>query len=88
MMRTIVCSLAAVLVVVAASAQQPAPAASQKPQPSAAAQKTPEGPQPVIDIAAKIKDFGTVAKGEKIHATFEKRRGLLGEQVARLGWCD
>jgi hypothetical protein len=64
MTRTIVCSLAAVLMVVAAGAQQPSPAA---------AQKAPEAPQPAIDIVEKIKDFGTVAKGEKVHATFEVR---------------
>lgn len=64
MTRTIVCSFAAVLMVVAAAAQQPAPAA---------AQKAPEAPQPVINIVEKIKDFGTVAKGEKVHATFEVR---------------
>jgi len=64
MTRTIVCSLAAVLMVVGAAAQQPAPAATQK---------APEAPQPAIDIVEKIKDFGTVAKGEKVHATFEVR---------------
>lgn len=73
MTRRIVCSLAAVLVAAAAMAQQPAPAAPQQPQPPAAAQKAPEGPRPVIDIAEKIKDFGTVAKGEKIRAIFEVR---------------
>jgi hypothetical protein len=50
--------------VVGAAAQQPAPAATQK---------APEAPQPAIDIVEKIKDFGTVAKGEKVHATFEVR---------------
>lgn len=73
MTRTIVCSLAAVLVAAAAMAQQPAPAAPQQPQPPAAAEKAPEGPQPVIDMVEKIKDFGTVAKGDKIRATFDVR---------------
>ncbi|MCJ7440882.1 MAG: DUF1573 domain-containing protein [Thermoanaerobaculaceae bacterium] len=73
MTRTIVCSLAAVLVAAAAMAQQPAPAAAQQPQPPAAAEKAPEGPQPVIDMVEKIKDFGTVAKGDKIRATFDVR---------------
>jgi hypothetical protein len=73
MTRTIVCSLAAVLVAAAAMAQQPAPAAPQQPQPPAAAEKAPEGPQPVIDVAEKIKDFGTVPKGDKIRATFDVR---------------
>jgi hypothetical protein len=73
MTRTIVCSLAAVLMVVVAAAQQPAPAVPQQAQAPVAAQKAPEAPQPAIDIVEKIKDFGTVAKGEKIHATFEVR---------------
>ena len=73
MTRRILCSLAAVLVAAAAMAQQPAPAAAQQPQPPAAAQKAPEGPQPVIDMVEKIKDFGTVPKGDKIRATFDVR---------------
>jgi hypothetical protein len=73
MTRTIVCSLGAMLMVVVAAAQQPAPAAPQQAQAPATAQKAPEAPQPVIDIVEKIKDFGTVAKGEKIHAIFEVR---------------
>lgn len=73
MTRTIVCSLAAVLVAAAAMAQQPAPAAPQQPQPPAAAEKAPEGAQPVIDVVEKIKDFGTVPKGDKIRATFDVR---------------
>ena len=73
MTHKIVCSLAAVLVAAAAMAQQPAPAAAQQPQPPAAAQKAPEGPQPVIDMVEKIKDFGTVPKGDKIRATFDVR---------------
>jgi hypothetical protein len=72
MTRTIVCSLAAVLVTAAVVAQQPV-SAPQQAQSQAAAQKAPEGPRPVIDIAEKIKDFGTVAKGEKIRAIFEVR---------------
>ena len=72
MTRTIVCSLAAGLLAAAAVAQQPASAPPQA-QPQAAAQKAPEGPQPVIDIVEKIKDFGTVAKGEKIRAVFDVR---------------
>src|SRR3989304_2768212 len=67
MTRTIVCSLAAMLVAAAVVAQQPV-SAPQQAQSQAAAQKAPEGPRPVIDIAEKIKDFGTVAKGEKIRA--------------------
>ena len=73
MTRTIVCSLAAVLMVVAAAAQQHAPAVPQQAQAPPAAQKAPETPQPAIDIVEKIKDFGTVAKGEKVHAIFEVR---------------
>jgi hypothetical protein len=73
MTRRILCSLAVVLVAAAAMAQQPAPAAAQQPQPPAAAQKAPEGPQPVIDMVEKIKDFGTVPKGDKIRATFDVR---------------
>jgi len=73
MTRTIVCSLAAALVVVAAMAQQPVPAVAQQAQPPATAQKAPEGPQPVIEVAEKIKDFGTVPKGDKIRATFDVR---------------
>jgi hypothetical protein len=73
MTRRILCSLAAVLVAAAAMAQQPAPAAAQQPQPPAAAEKAPEGPQPVIEVAEKIKDFGTVPKGDKIRATFDVR---------------
>ena len=72
MTRTIVCSVAAVLVAAAVVAQQPV-SAPQQAQSQAAAQKAPEGPRPVIDIAEKIKDFGTVAKGEKIRAIFEVR---------------
>jgi len=41
---------------VAAGAQEAAPAA--------------DAPKPVIDIAEKIKDFGVVAKGDKLNATF------------------
>ncbi len=37
------------------------------------AAKAPEGPQPVIDVPEKIKDFGTVPKGEKLRATFDVR---------------
>jgi hypothetical protein len=59
MTHNVLGSFAALLVAAVAAAQQPAPA------PAAA-----EGPKPVIDIAEKIKDFGTVPKGEKIHATF------------------
>jgi hypothetical protein len=73
MTRTLVCSFAAVLVAAAAIAQQPAPAAPAQAPAPAAAQKAPEGPQPAIDIANKIEDFGMVAKGEKIHATFNVR---------------
>lgn len=54
----------------AAYAQQVNPGASAAPQ---AAVQAPTGAQPVIDIAEKIKDFGVVAKGEKLKAVFEVR---------------
>ncbi len=73
MRSNILSAVAAVLVAGAAWAQQPpqppAPPAAQKPTTA----KAPEGPQPVIEVAEKIKDFGTVPKGEKINATFEVR---------------
>jgi Protein of unknown function (DUF1573) len=62
MRRALLSSLAALLVASAAAAQQSAPAP---------AAKATEGPKPVIDIAEKIKDFGTVPKGEKIRADFQ-----------------
>ncbi len=64
MTRGLLSSFATLLVAAAAAAQQGAPAQ---------APKAAEGPKPVIDIADKIKDFGTVSKGEKIHATFQVR---------------
>ncbi|MGD1148757.1 MAG: DUF1573 domain-containing protein [Thermoanaerobaculaceae bacterium] len=78
MKRYILSAIAAVLVTAAAWAQQPAQPIQNPPaqapvvtkQPGA---KVPEGPKPVIEIAEKIKDFGTVPKGDKIHATFEVR---------------
>ena len=57
----------------AALAQQPAPAAPAAKPADAAAAKAAETPQPAIDIVNKIKDFGTVPKGEKIKAIFEVR---------------
>jgi hypothetical protein len=79
MTRTIVFSLVVALVAAAAVAQQP-PA-----QGPASAQKGPEGPQPVIDILNKIQDFGTVAKGEKIHATFEvKNTGKAPLEISQV----
>ena len=76
MRRYILSAIAVVLVTTAAWAQEPTP---QAPNPPAQAQaapkqhgaKVPEGPKPVIEIAEKVKDFGTVSKGEKILATFE-----------------
>ncbi len=73
MNRTILSSLAAVLVAAGALAQpQPQAAPAAKPADAAAA-KAAETPQPAIDIVNKIQDFGTVPKGEKIKATFEVR---------------
>ncbi len=71
MNRTILSLLATVLVATAAFAQ-PQAAPATKPA-AAAAAKAAETPQPAIDIANKIQDFGTVPKGEKIKATFEVR---------------
>jgi hypothetical protein len=64
MRRELLSAFAALLVVSAAAAQQAAPAPTAKPA---------EGPKPVIDITEKIKDFGTVPKGEKIRADFQVR---------------
>jgi hypothetical protein len=64
MTRTLLGFVAALLVAAAAAAQQSAPVVAPKPT---------EGPKPVIDIVDKIKDFGTVPKGEKIHADFTVR---------------
>ena len=80
----ILSAVAAVLVTATTWAQQPAqPAQPTQPAQSAPAQaqavakppatKAPEGPKPVIEIAQKVQDFGTVPKGDKIHATFEVR---------------
>lgn len=64
MTRTLLSSFAALLVAAAAAAQQTEPVVPTK---------APAAPQPVIDIAEKIKDFGTVPKGEKIRANFQVR---------------
>jgi hypothetical protein len=45
-----------------------APALTRAQQPAAEAK--PAGPKPVIDVAEKVKDFGQVAKGDKIKAVF------------------
>ena len=72
MRRTILCGIAATLLPMLSVAQQPTPAAPPQPATAqAAAPKAPTGPQPVIEIAEKLKDFGMVPKGEKIKATFE-----------------
>ncbi|HVN74946.1 MAG TPA: DUF1573 domain-containing protein [Thermoanaerobaculaceae bacterium] len=75
MRRITLGAIAAVVVTTAAWAQQQPPQNNSPAQPPAAAKapgaKAPEGPKPVIDIAEKIKDFGTVPKGEKINAAFE-----------------
>jgi hypothetical protein len=75
MIRSTLSTFAAMMVAAAAWAQpqtQPAQSAPAKPA-EAPAQKAASGPHPVIDIAEKIKDFGTVAKGDKIKATFQVR---------------
>lgn len=69
MNRTILNSLAAVVVATAAFAQPQAAPAS-KPADTAAT-KAAETPKPVIDITNKIQDFGTVPKGQMIKATFQ-----------------
>lgn len=56
---------AAVLVAPLAAFAQPAAPKTEAPKPT--------GPLPVIDIVEKIKDFGTVAKGERLTAVFEVR---------------
>jgi hypothetical protein len=56
MKQRVVLAVVLMTAAVAAGAQQAAPAA--------------EAAKPVIDIAEKIKDFGVVAKGEKLNATF------------------
>ncbi len=78
MKRYILSAISAFFVTAAALAQQPAqpiqnPAAQAPAVAKPSVAKAPEGPQPVIEIAEKIKDFGTVPKGDKIHATFEVR---------------
>jgi hypothetical protein len=70
-------AIAVALVTTGAWAQQP-PQPPQNPPAGAPAAvkpaaKAPEGPQPVIDVPEKIKDFGTVPKGEKLRATFDVR---------------
>ncbi|MFZ5788791.1 MAG: DUF1573 domain-containing protein [Acidobacteriota bacterium] len=46
-----------------------APALARAQQPAAGAAK-PAGPKPVIEVAEKVRDFGQVAKGDKITAVF------------------
>ncbi len=85
MRRNILGVIAAVLVAGSVSAQAPqAPAAAQKAQ-APAAKKAAEGPQPAIQIAEKIKDFGTVPKGEKIRAVFEvKNTGQAPLEISQV----
>jgi hypothetical protein len=64
MKRGLIGTLAATLLPVLAMAQQPTPAPAAQVAPTAG---------PVIQIVEKIKDFGTVPKGEKIKAVFEVR---------------
>ncbi len=76
MRSNILSAVAVVMVTTAAWAQQQLQPAQNPPSnpPAAQAQsgaKAPEGAQPVIEIAEKTKDFGTVPKGEKLRATFE-----------------
>lgn len=73
MRRNILGVIAAVLMAGVASAQPQAAPAQRPAPPRPAVKKTPEGPQPAIEIAEKIKDFGVVPKGDKIHAIFEVR---------------
>ena len=71
MTRTVLSSLAAVLITASALAAPPV-APVTKPV-EATATKTAETPKPVVDIVKKIQDFGTVPKGEKIKAAFDVR---------------
>ena len=52
-------------------AQQPQAAPVVKAAPSET--KAASGPKPVIEITEKIKDFGVVARGEKLKAVFVVR---------------
>ena len=86
MRRNILGVVAAVLIAGSASAQAPQGprAAAQRPA-APAATKTPEGPQPAIMFVEKIKDFGTVAKGEKVHAVFEvKNTGQAPLEISQV----
>ncbi len=75
MTRALLSSISTLLVAVAAAAQQGQPAA-----PAA-----PAAPKPVIDIAEKIKDFGTVPKGEKIRANFQvKNSGTAPLEISQV----
>jgi len=72
MRRNILGVFAAVLVAGSAWAQAPqAPSAVTQRPGVPMAKKAPEGPQPAITIVEKMKDFGVVPKGEKLHAVFE-----------------
>lgn len=86
MRRNILVLSAAVLVAgsVMAQAPQPPGAVDQKP-PAFAPKKAPEGPQPTIMIAEKIKDVGQVAKGEKVRAVFEvKNTGQAPLEISQV----
>jgi len=86
MRRTIIGLVAAVVVAgpVSATAPPAPPAGGRGAQPPAA-RKAPEGPQPVITIAEKVKDFGIVAKGEKVRATFEvKNTGQAPLEISQV----
>ncbi|MFI5143610.1 MAG: DUF1573 domain-containing protein [Thermoanaerobaculales bacterium] len=82
MSRRILCSIAALLLAVVAVAQQPTPATAPAPPAATTTAKVAQGPKPIIDIAKKILDFGTVSKGDKIKATFEVHN--LGEAALEI----
>ena len=61
------------------------PQAAPPPPAKPAVAKAPEGPQPAMEIAEKIKDFGTVPKGEKLRATFEvKNNGKAPLEISQV----
>lgn len=69
MKRIVILSIIAFGVVPALSlAQQPQSVVGVKPAPAEIKAQT--GPKPVIDIAEKIKDYGVIARGEKVKAEF------------------
>jgi hypothetical protein len=75
MKSAILWTVVAVLLPALALGQGPAPAAPTQPVSGQVAvpPAAPEGPHPVMDVAQKILDFGTVSKGQKVKATFEVR---------------